>query len=695
MKRHLLLNIFAVLFILYCTGCFFKMDRTNPADEKSDNFIHIAADPRFSPDAGYYTDPVDVTLLTETLDASIWYTTDGTDPSAENGLLYEDTPITVSATAEIRAIVYKDGYETSNITSAEYIITGRVADPVFSIDSSSLVFPQTISLTCGTSDAIILYTTDGTDPDPVAQTGTQLASGGTVQLNSAQIVKAIAYVDGWENSSFSSIVTKNYRKLHDYDITRQIGTTNHQRVYATTTDTNGNVYMTGNFFGTVVFDSDWGTSSDSKTGAHTTYDIFVTKINSDGSYGWTKRMGDDYDDCGYGIATDPAGNVYVTGNFAGTVDFREDWGTTTDIKTSVNGNRNIFVTKINSDGTYGWTSWMGGDDNAQGNSITADSGYVYITGYFGASFDFADDWAGNSDPKTIKGQYDIFVTCIKTDDRSYWWTKQIGGTGSDYGYSIVKTGSNIYLTGYFNGTVDFSDAWTSAADDSKTSAGSYDIFVTKILSSGETYGWTKRMGGAAADIGNSIAADSGGNVYLTGSFNETVDFREDWDTTADSKLSLGYSDIFVTKINSSGTYAWTRQIGGTGSQEGSSIAVDTDGNIYLTGYTHGIADFRYAWDAGLTTDTKTSVWNSTSSLYSLDIFVTKINSDSSYGWTKLMGGEGGDFGKSITTDGLGNVYVAGDFTGTVIFDSDWGTTSDSKTAADASGLDIFVTKLLP
>ena len=189
-------------------------------------------------------------------------------------------------------------------------------------------------------------------------------------------------------------------------------------------------------------------------------------------------MGGIRNDVGYAITIDSSGNIYVTGSFDNTVNFGLDFGVT-DNKTT-NGSYDIFITKINANGSYGWTKQFGGTSSeSPRNSILADnSGNVYLTGSFESSVDFGDDF-GESDVKTSKGDSDIFLIKLTTNG-NYTWTKQIGGSGADWGASLASdSAGNIFLAGGFSLTVDFGEDF--GMSDSKTSAGDYDCFLTKIL----------------------------------------------------------------------------------------------------------------------------------------------------------------------------------------------------------------------
>jgi hypothetical protein len=464
-----------------------------------------------------------------------------------------------------------------------------------------------------------------------------------------------------------------------YDWTRPMGGSSFDFVEDLAVDTTGNLYAVGRFAGTVDFRADWGGGADMKTSAGQS-DVFVTKVNADGSYGWTRRIGGTQLDYGEGIAVDATGNVYLTGRFSQTVDFSADWGVAPDAKTS-SGSYDVFVTKINADGSYGWTRRMGSFQDDGGCDIATNvSGAVYVTGSFRGSPDFRADWGGGMDVKVSSGQSDVFVTAINADG-SYGWTRRWGSTGTDAGYgAAVDASGNVYVAGIFNATVDFSADW-GVAPDSKISAGGYDASLTKINADG-SYGWSRQIGGTGTDFGNAATVDGSGNVFVAGYFNNTVDFRADWGGGSDAKTSPGGNEAFVLRVNADGSYGWTHRIGGTGMDDLRSISADGSGNLFVTGTFQGTFDFRDDW--GGPADSRTAAG-------STDIFLSRINADGSYGWTRAAGGATADFGNAVVADGSGNVYAAGSFTGSVDFRADWGGT-DVKSSTGGSAADAFVTR---
>ena len=333
-------------------------------------------------------------------------------------------------------------------------------------------------------------------------------------------------------------------------------------------------------------------------------------------------------------------------------------------------------TTLAANSSYVWTYTMGGTGSDWGTDVTIDSSdNVYLIGSFEGTVDF--DPTSGTDNKTSMGGYDIFLTKINAD-ASYGWTYTMGGTGQDRGFGITTDSSgNVYLAGHFQETVDFDP---TGGTDNKTSS-EYDVFLTKINSDasyGWTYTWTYwlRMGGLS-DV--RVITDSSGNVYLTGDFIETVDF--DPTSGTDNKTSNGSGDLYLIKINADASYGWTYTIGGTDDDGGGpGITTDSSDNLYFTGWFRETVDF----DPTGGEDNKTA-----EGLY-YDVFLTKINSDASYGWTYTIGGTGDKQSYGLITNSSGNVYLIGWFNGTVNFDPTPGT--DIKTSN--GGNDIFLTKFL-
>jgi len=343
-------------------------------------------------------------------------------------------------------------------------------------------------------------------------------------------------------------------------------------------DASGNIHTTGHFAGTADFDPGAGTTNLTSAGYD---DVFVSKLNSSGDYVWAKKFGGIDYDYGLSVAVDPSGNVYTTGYFVGLADFDPGVGTTN--LTSAGGS-DAYVSKLNSSGDLVWAKTLEGAGFDSGASVAVDaSGNVYTTGYFGGTADF-DPGAGTSN-LTSAGSTDAYVSKLNSSG-DYVWAKKFGGIDGERGQSVaVDLSGNVYTTGFFKGTADF-DPGVGTQD--LTSAGSDDVFVSKLNSSGD-YVWAKKFGGGGIDNGLSVAVDSSGNVYTTGNFSATADF--DPGVGTQDLISVNSFDVFVSKLNSLGGFEWAKQFGGFDYDFGRSVTVDASGNVYATGNFGSTVDF--------------------------------------------------------------------------------------------------------
>ena len=248
----------------------------------------------------------------------------------------------------------------------------------------------------------------------------------------------------------------------------------------------------------------------------------------------------------------------------------------------------------------------------------------------------------------------------------------MGGTSLDAGVSIATDAlGNAYTTGWFMDTVDFDPGVGTL---NLISAGQQDIYIQKLDANGN-FIWAKSMGGSSLDQGLSITTDALGNVYTTGTFQDTVDF--DPGLGALSLISAG-ADIYIQKLDANGNFIWAKSMGGTGDDYVKSVTTDALGNVYTTGWFRDNVDF----DPGVGTLNLISVGMA-------DIYIQKLDANGNLLWAKSMGGAGDDYGQSVTTDALGNVYTTGYFDTIVDFDPGVGTLN----LVSAGASDIYIQKL--
>ena len=240
---------------------------------------------------------------------------------------------------------------------------------------------------------------------------------------------------------------------------------------------------------------------------------------------------------------------------------------------------------------------------------------------------------------TNHGYEDAFVTKLSSSGNLIYSTYLGGGSGSDGGSGIAVDGSgNAYVTGGTNST-DFPIQNPSQP----TNHGSSDAFVTKLSSAGNSLIYSTYLGGGDSDLGWGIAVDGSGYAYVTGWTRST-----NFPTFASYQTDQGGDDVFVTKLSSSGSgliYS-TYLGGGSGDDAGNGIAVDGNGNVYVTGETNS-TDFPIEHPYQLTFQG------------AADAFVTKFSSSGSLIYSTYLGGGGADRGFGIAVDGGGNAYVTG------------------------------------
>jgi hypothetical protein len=319
-----------------------------------------------------------------------------------------------------------------------------------------------------------------------------------------------------------------------------------------------------------------------------------------------------------------------------------------------------------------WAKQLGGAGNEYGWSIGVDpSGNVFVAGFFSGTTD-ADPGAGVSN-LTAVGKNDVFI--VKLDaGGGFLWARQIGGPEEDRGNAIaVDNEGNVYITGYFGGTVDFDPGPGTL---NYISDYPQRVYWVKLSANGDLV-WAKCVESTNSNSsGIDIAVDAAGNSYSTGSFDGSPDFNPGTGTAVLS--SPASSNCFVSKFNAAGEFVWARHLAGAGSGEATGLALDDSGNVLTCGKFSGTADF----------DPGTGAFNLTSA-GKIDLYISKLNADGEFRWAKAAGGPENDIANSIAVDGSGNVYATGPFQATGDFDPGSGVVS----LTSAGTRNIFILKL--
>ena len=391
-------------------------------------------------------------------------------------------------------------------------------------------------------------------------------------------------------------------------------------------------------------------SSLQATASGTLSDGSTVIVNTDGTVsaaalvtsGWIATFGGTGAERSNGIGADSSGNAYIAG-----------W---TDSGNA--GSYDILIAKYNTSGVIQWQRTLGGTgfeySSVNANQAAVDSsGNVYVSG------------TGNA---AGAGSYDLVIAKYNTSG-AIQWQRTLGGTSSDQNGGVaVDSSGNVYITGNTN----------------SLGAGGYDAVIAKYNSSGNIQ-WQRTLGGSNAEYGYGIAVDSSGNVYVSGKTNTS---------------GAGGYDMLIAKYNSSGTIQWQRTLGGTSSDQGNSIEVDSSGNVYVVGDENGggqVIIVKYnnsgtiQWQRYLDGGSSELGWgmtiDSSDNIYingvtrsegngNQNFLIVKYNTSGDVQWQRYLGGTIHDYGYGIATDNSGSIYVTG-----------------YTTSAGAGGDDILIAKL--
>jgi beta-propeller repeat-containing protein len=379
-------------------------------------------------------------------------------------------------------------------------------------------------------------------------------------------------------------------------------------------DASGNAYITGqtkssNFPTTAnAFDRTLNIPANCPRCATDNTDGFVTKLNASGSalvYS-TYLGGTDYDSP-RGIAVDAGGNAYVMGET-----LSPDFPTTAGaFDRTYNTNYDIFVTKLNAAGSaLTYSTFIGGTQVDNGERIAVDSGgNAYVMG-FSSSTDFPTT-PGAFDT-TNNGGFDVTLSKLNPSGSALVYSTYLGGSGMDSGGGlVVNDAGEAYVCGG-SGSLNFP---TTAGAFNTPQDGS-DNFVTKFNAAGSALVYSAVFGGTGSDGAAGIALDAAGNAWITGATGST-----DYPTTANAadRSPNGGTDGFITELNPGGSaLLYSTYHGGANTDNGTDVAVDNVGDVYVTGHTMSM-------DFPATVGAFDTVFAGDLSVFWGDAFITKID----------------------------------------------------------------------
>jgi len=317
-----------------------------------------------------------------------------------------------------------------------------------------------------------------------------------------------------------------------------------------------------------------------------------------------------------------------------------------------------------------YSTFLGGSGADSGRSIAVDStGSIYVAGFTSSTRDFPTK-------NSIQGSYaggtdDAFITKINASGTDLVYSTYLGGSGDE---GRCETGIAVDSEGavYVAGWTDSDDFPTKNPIQGSNAGGIQDGFITKINASGSTIVYSTYLGGSSWDQISGIAVDSEGAAYVAG-----CTLSDDFPTKNPIQGSYaGTYDVFITKINPTGNeLIYSTYLSGSGVDGSYGMAIDSEGAVYLTGYTNS-TDF----------PTQNPIQGTNAGGY--DAFITKINaSGTALVYSTYLGGSGEDWYGGIAVDSGGAAYVTGS-TGSIDFP-----TKNPIQGSKAGERDAFITKI--
>lgn len=482
-------------------------------------------------------------------------------------------------------------------------------------------------------------------------------------------------------------------------ITR-IASNNDDAGYGISTDSSGNIYITGHFIGSsmIAYNAD-GSQLATTLPITGDYDAFIAKYNTNGIAQWIARIASGGADKGLGITTDASGNVYATGLCAGssgtTISAYSSTTPSTPFATTITnvGAGDAFVVKFNSSGIVQWLTQIASTTQDLGYSIAADaSGNVYVGGLknSGTGSITAYNFDGSPFATTLSnlGGNESFLVKYNTTGTVQWITRVVGTNGIEQTSGVaVDSSGNVYVCGNmpYSGTATFLYNSDGSQSTSVSLVLSW-VFIAKYNSSGfvQWAAGVESINGSGSLSG--IALDASANVYVVGIFAGSNVYVKDKNGEIFSEIADTTS---VIKYNSDGMPQWAQLVRSTqlaSVTQNRGICADPLGNVSIIGNSASGSTVQvYGVDRTL--------YKVINSIGSSSAFLVKYSSNTTPLWVARIASTGADLAYSVCTDLSGNVYITGQ-TGAdvsaVAYNSD--ETPFATTITNSGGSDAFIVK---
>ena len=409
-------------------------------------------------------------------------------------------------------------------------------------------------------------------------------------------------------------------------------------------DEKGDILVCGYFEGTM----------DAGGGALTSdvADMFLVKLDKDGNHLWSKLLGGPLNQVGQ-VVPDGQGGIILTGQMEGSMDLGAG-------PLVSEGGFDAFIARFDAAGDLLWNKSFGGPGYQNAGQARIDPmGNIVLSGRFEQSIDLGEG------PLTSAGDHDAYVAKLDLEG-NLLWSRSFGDPNQQLAVNVqTDSAGNILFTGFFVGSIDFGGG-------ALTSAGGFDVFVAKLDPQGNHL-WSHGFGGDQIETVAALAVGASDHVFVTGTFNGTVDFGAGPMEAHPGLLG----DIFVIELDASGKLVQARAIAGDGQRIPYGLTLDAGGSPIVTGQFTGMLD---AGGGPL----------ETTSLGDYDAFVFKLDPAGNHVYSARFGDGKMQVGEAVSMAAPDQPIVGGAFDGTIDLGDGPYVDMPSMFPVD---FDLFVTKL--
>lgn len=439
-------------------------------------------------------------------------------------------------------------------------------------------------------------------------------------------------------------------------------------------DSNNNLFITGNFIGSVDFDPSLNSyilTTPSST-SNNNSDIFIAKYNSEGNLLWAKQLiGSGIADYGLSIEIDTVGNIYTTGYFSQSVDFNPS--PTGYYSITVNGFPHTFILKLDNNGNFIWAKHAEGNSSSIGHKLKIHNNNIYLAGTFYGNTDF--DFSNNNNILSTNSIHEDGFIAKYSLNGDFFWAKKYGGANTkEYILDVnFDNNDNIILSGYLDG---FSSSGNTLINGviSVPFFGGTDALILKCDNNGELI-WAKSLGSFNNDYAVQTSIDINNNTFTSGSFTGNVDFNDN--SNSSFMMSASNRNGYLLKLDENGNFINAIKIGGNNVNQCSKSTLFDD-KIIISGTFSGSADF----------DPSNQNFQLLSS-GQFDIFLLSLDTNLNFLNVNKINGNGNEFGTFSLVNNF--LYVTGGFNNITNFNL----SGSNNSISPVGNYDSFIAKYNP